>query len=111
MQYVFRVFRILMTIIFSVLSIFFLVLWIRSYMFVESGMVSTLPNQHIAFHGGHGRMCVWFEHSAASGWFDWDSRPFLQEELEPVDPDRRIPVFDLAFFWPTMTGCMLHTGF
>ena len=72
-------------------------------MYVEGGMISTLPNQHIAFHGGHGRMCVWFEHSSAPTWFDWDTRPFLNEELEPLDPELRIPIFDLAFFWPTMT--------
>ena len=98
-----NVLRIATTVLFSTLAIFFLVLWIRSYMLAESGMISTIPNQHVAFSGGQGRMCVWFEHSAAPSWFDWDSRQYLEEELEPIDPELRIPVFDLAFFWPTMT--------
>lgn len=99
----FAVLRISTTAIFSVFAVSFLVLWIRSYTYVEGGMISTLPNQHVGFHGGSGRMCVWFEHSAANTWFDWNTRPFQEGEKESVDPESRIPVFDLAFFWPTMT--------
>jgi hypothetical protein len=46
-------------------------------------------------------MCVWFEHSAATRWFDWYVQP-IREEIRPSGEDR-IPVFHLKTFWPTMT--------
>ncbi len=93
--------RLASTVLFGVLCIGCVVLWIRSYWYVDGGMFSTLPNQHVAFHGGSGRMCVWFEHSPANQWFRWRARPNT-DGASPDDPDRA-PVFDLALFWPTMT--------
>jgi hypothetical protein len=46
-------------------------------------------------------MCVWFEHSAGSRWFDWHSNP-IREKISPT-AENRIPVFDLKAFWPKMT--------
>ena len=97
----FRFLRIASTLLFSALCIVVIVLWVRSYWYLEGGMISTFPNQHIAFHGGSGRLCVWLEHSRANQWFDWHYHPNI-ESVSPDDEDR-IPVFDLAFFWPTMT--------
>lgn len=94
-------FRIANTVLFGVLCIGCVVLWIRSYWHVDGGNFSTFPNQHIAFHGGSGRMCVWFEHSAANQWFNWHTRPNT-DRISP-DAEDRIPVFDVAFFWPKMT--------
>jgi hypothetical protein len=93
--------RLANTCFFGVLSVVFIVLWIRSYWYMEGGFFSSFPGQHIAFHGGSGRMCVWFEHRSAPQWFSWHVDPNT-EYVAPNHPDR-MPWFDLAFFWPTMT--------
>ena len=89
------------TVFFAVLCVGSIVLWVRSYSHADGGMVSVLPGQHVAFHGGCGRMCVWFEHSAGPKWFAWHSRP-IQERISPL-AENRIPIFDLKPFWPKMT--------
>ena len=66
-----RFLRIENTCLFGALCITFIVLWIRSYWYIEGGRFSTFPGQHTAFHGGSGRMCVWFEHSSATQWITW----------------------------------------
>jgi hypothetical protein len=91
--------KIATTVFFGLLSVAFFVLWVRSYWYVESGRISTVPGQHVAFNGGSGRMCVWFEHSPTGNW-NWNTRV---NEREPIDPSTRIPVFHVAFFWPAMT--------
>lgn len=95
------VLRIASTLFFGLLCFAFTVFWIRSYQFFDGGMISTLPNQHVAFSSGIGRMCVWFEHSPANQWGSWHSR--RNDSIEPLKPEDRIPIFDLAFFWPKMT--------
>jgi hypothetical protein len=64
-------------------------------------MFYVFPGQHVAFHGGFGRMCVWFEHSAGTRTLDWHSR-VIRQEVSPHDQNR-IPIFDLKPFWPKMT--------
>ncbi len=46
-------------------------------------------------------MCVWFEHSAGTRWYDWHSNP-IRERISPA-AENRIPIFHLKVFWPTMT--------
>lgn len=96
-----RLARLLWTSVFAVLCVGCVLLWVRSYSYADGGMFSTLPGQHVAFHGGLGRMCVWFEHSAATRWFDWHARPITA--TAPASAEDRIPVFHLKTFWPTMT--------
>ena len=72
--------------------------WVRSYSCVDGGHVKVCPWDYVQFHGGSGRMCVWFEHKPTDRWFSWHSRPNT-EQISPNDKDR-MPVFDLAF-WPT----------
>ena len=95
-----RSFRMASTAFFGILFVSFAALWARSFHYIDGGYFYVLPNQHIKFLGGSGRMCVWFEHSAAPKWFDGRSRV---NDQGPVAPKDRMPFFDLAFFWPTMT--------
>ena len=97
---IFRVLKIANTVFFGFLFVGFIAWWVRSFYYFDGGYFSTFPNQHTAFHGGNGRMCVWFEHSAAPEWFSLDSR--INDDA-PIKPEDRIPIFDLAPFWPTMT--------
>ena len=93
--------RIASTLFFAVLCVGSIVLWVRSYSYADGGMFSVLPGQHVAFHGGCGRMCVWFEHSAGTRWFAWHSNS-IRERVPPT-ADNRIPIFHLKAFWPKMT--------
>ncbi len=93
--------RVAFTIAAGAVCLLFVVLWIRSYWLIEGGMFATFPGQHVSFHGGSGRMCVWFEHSPAVRWYDWNSRRNTSS-VAPHDRDR-MPWFDLAPFWPKMT--------
>lgn len=95
-----RIARVAWTSIFTALCVAITVLWVRSYFYADGGMCCSLPGQHIACHGGGGRMCVWFEHSPGNQWYDWHSRPLGSHS--PQD-ENRMPVFDLAPFWPKMT--------
>lgn len=96
-----RVGRVAISVVFGLICFFSGFWWIRSYWYIDSGLVTTFPGQYVAFHGGNGRMCVWFEHSAASRWFDWRSRP---NGWGPgAATEGRMPWFDVALFWPRMT--------
>lgn len=101
MQRSLRSLRLASSLLFVVLCIAIIAWWARSYWFADGGYVSTFPGQHTAFSSGYGRMCVWFEHSAAPEWFDLHSR-LLTEPHDPNSQDR-IPIVHLKAFWPTMT--------
>lgn len=96
-----RSLRLANSLLFGMLCIASIAWWARSYWFADGGYISTIPGQHTAFSSGYGRMCVWFEHSAAPEWFNLHSRPLT----EPHDPnsDNRIPIIQVKAFWPTMT--------
>jgi hypothetical protein len=82
----------------AVVCLLMCVWWVRSYSWVDGGHVKVCPWEYVAFHGGGGRMCVWFEHKSINRWSSWNTRP-NDDHVSPNDPNR-IPVFDLAF-WPT----------
>lgn len=100
-QSLFRVLRLANSLLFGVLCVASIAWWVRSYWYADNGYISTIHGQHTAFSSGYGRMCVWFEHSAAAEWFNLHCRPLT----EPHDPnsENRIPIFHLKTFWPAMT--------
>jgi hypothetical protein len=96
-----RILRLANSLLFGVLCVACIAWWVRSYWYADGGYISTFPGEHTAFSSGYGRMCVWFEHSAATEWFNLHCRPLT----EPHDPnsENRIPIVHLKAFWPTMT--------
>lgn len=94
----FRRLRIAISAFFGLLTVAVCVFWVRSYWWMDSGLLKLSPSEYVQVHTGDGRMCVWFEHKPTKEWFDWWADPITVNT--PPDADNRIPWFDLDF-WPT----------
>lgn len=96
----FRKLRIAWSIVFGSLCVLMTAWWIRGYWWVDHGYVTLAPSEHVQWHAGEGRMCLWFNHRPSRRWYDGWSDP-IEVRTRPPIPNR-VPWFDVGF-WPHMT--------